>query len=250
MNNPRVYGSAPFSIVVVHGGPGAPGEMRPVAEELSKTFGVIEPLQTKNSVDGQVEELKNSIKEHATIPVYLVGWSWGAWLSYLVTARYPDLVKKLILVSGGPFEKKYVQEITKTRLARLSDQEKKKIDGLTFDEFGSLIDKADSYDSILHTNNPDIDNPELQSKIYEKVWPQAEKLRKNGELLEYGKKITCPVVAIHGDYDPHPAEGVKKPLSNILKDFHFYLLKHCGHHPWFEKQARDKFYEILRQECI
>ena len=46
MKNPRLYGSAPFNIAVIHGGPGAPGEMAPVARELSSLRGVLEPLQT------------------------------------------------------------------------------------------------------------------------------------------------------------------------------------------------------------
>ena len=63
-----------------------------------------------------------------------------------------------------------------------------------------------------------------------------------------GKNIECPVVAIHGDYDPHPAEGVEKPLASILKNFRFILLQNCGHKPWIEKHAKDIFYEILKQE--
>jgi len=56
-------------------------------------------------------------------------------------------------------------------------------------------------------------------------------LRKSGKLLKLGKQIKYPVIAIHGDYDPHPAEGVLIPLSSILKYFRFLLLKHCGHKP-------------------
>lgn len=55
-------------------------------------------------------------------------------------------------------------------------------------------------------------------------------------------------VAIHGDYDPHPAEGVLQPLSARLKDFRFVLLRNCGHTPWLEQQARDSFYEAIRRE--
>lgn len=55
-------------------------------------------------------------------------------------------------------------------------------------------------------------------------------------------------MAIHGDYDPHPAEGVEKPLAAVLKDFRFILLDRCGHLPWIERQAKDRFYSILREE--
>lgn len=43
----RTYGQAPFKGAVLHGGPGAPGEMAPVAKELARFCGVLEPLQTK-----------------------------------------------------------------------------------------------------------------------------------------------------------------------------------------------------------
>lgn len=59
--NPRRYGKEPFKVVVVHGGPGAAGEMKTMAEELSKTFGVVEPLQTANSIKGQVEDWSKNL---------------------------------------------------------------------------------------------------------------------------------------------------------------------------------------------
>jgi hypothetical protein len=57
VNNLRKYGRRPFSIVVIHGGPGAPGEMAPVARELLKVAGILEPLQTADSVEGQVAKI-------------------------------------------------------------------------------------------------------------------------------------------------------------------------------------------------
>jgi pimeloyl-ACP methyl ester carboxylesterase len=90
---------------------------------------------------------------------------------------------------------------------------------------------------------------EMQFRIFQCVWRDAEKLRHSGELLRFGKNIQCPVVAIHGTYDPHPAAGVQKPLSRVLKDFRFVLLQNCGHTPWIERQARDDFYRTLEREC-
>jgi len=50
VGNPRVYGNKPYHVAVIHGGPGAPGEMAPVARELSLSTGVLEPLQTTETV--------------------------------------------------------------------------------------------------------------------------------------------------------------------------------------------------------
>ena len=88
----------------------------------------------------------------------------------------------------------------------------------------------------------------VNQHIFQNVWKQAEQLRKSGELLELAKDIQCPVLAIHGDYDPHPAEGLQKPLSVLLKDFRFILLPKCGHKPWIERNAKEKFFVILEKE--
>lgn len=260
MKNLRKHGNPPFTVTVLHGGPGAAGEMAPVARELSNDFGVLEPLQTVDSLEGQIAELKSVLEVNANLPIILIGFSWGAWLSYIFTARYPDLVKKLILVSSGPFEEKYAAGINEVRMSRLSEEEKTEVISLyrkfndsrieakdeVFQRFGELFSKADTYDPI----DDDSDKIIYDFKIFQNVWKEVVKVRKSGSLLDLGDKIACPVVAIHGDYDPHPAEGVKEPLSRRLKDFRFILIENCGHKPWIEKQAKDKFYKILKMEII
>ncbi len=253
----RKYGKPPYRIAVIHGGPGAAGEMAPVARKLSEKYGVLEPLQTKDTINGQVEELKEVIKKNSESPVTLIGWSWGAWLSLIFAAKYPDLVRKLILVSSGPFEEKYVNDIMKTRINRLSSKEKKEQENLqktlndpkikekdkSFARFGELFSKTDSFEP-LPTEAEEIT---INHNIYNKVWNEASELRSSGKLLEMARLVRCPVVAIHGDYDPHPAAGVKL-LSEHIRDFKFILLKNCGHTPWKERLARDKFFQTLEVE--
>jgi len=260
MKNLRKYGNKPFRVAVIHGGPGAPGEMAPVARELSSVMGVLEPLQTATTIDGQVSELKAVLEEHAALPVALIGFSWGALLSFIFTARHPSFVRKLILIGSAPYEEKYALNITQTRLSRLSEEEREQAFSLmqTLNDpaiadknmplarLGELLSRADSYDPLPH----DDEILECRYDIYQGVWEQAAQLRRSGKLLKLGKSIRCPVVAIHGDYDPHPAEGVIEPLSRTLKDFRFILLEKCGHRPWLEHSARDRFYHILKQELV
>jgi pimeloyl-ACP methyl ester carboxylesterase len=258
MKNLRAYEKAPFHVAVIHGGPGAAGEMAPVARELASGWGVLEPLQTATSVEGQIQELRTVLEMKADLPVFLIGFSWGAWLSYMVAARYPSIVKKLILIASGPFEEKYAAEIEKTRLSRLSDEERAEVESLyevmdnpaaknrseAFARFGALFSKADAYDPIKEESEA----VDFDLDIFRSVWEEAAKLRRSGKLLQLADKIRCPVVAIHGDYDPHPAEGVQKSLSEVLKNFRLILLENCGHKPWIEQQAKDRFYDILKEE--
>lgn len=261
MDNPRTYGRAPFSVAVIHGGPGAAGEMAPVARELASRRGVIEPLQTAASVAGQVEELKTVLEGNGDLPVTLIGYSWGAWLSLLLAASHPSFVKKLILVSSGPWEEKYVPRLQETRLSRLSEEERAEYQAAikalsdpaagnkdsALERLGALAEKTDSFDPVLH-GSEEQGLVDAGGDIFHNVWKEAAELRKSGKLLEYAKLVRCPVVAIHGDYDPHPAAGVQEPLSAALQDFRFHLLEHCGHTPWMEKQAREAFYRTLKDE--
>ena len=258
MENIRKYGPKPFSIAVVHGGPGAAGEMAPVARELSSVGGIIEPLQTADTLEGQVQELRAVLEENGGLPVSIIGFSWGGTLGYILAARYPALVKKLILVGSGPFEERYAASIMETRLSRLDQQAGSELVSLMtaledpatsdknalFARLGRLMTDADTYEPL----SQECEILEYRYDIYKGVWPQAAELRRSGRLLELGKRIRCPVVAIHGDYDPHPAAGVKEPLSRALKGFRFFLLAKCGHYPWRERQARDEFYSILKKE--
>ncbi len=254
----RTYGEAPYQMAVLHGGPGAPGEMAPVARELARHRGVLEPLQTELTLEGQLHGLRAVLEKNADLPVVLVGHSWGAMLSFILAARSPSLVRKLIMVASAVFEERYAAGISPTRLSRLTDAERVEVSSLSallrnpggkdkneaFRKLGEYIEKADAYDSIPH----DSEVIEYQYEVFEGVWPEAEEMRRSGRLLALGEKIECPVVAIHGDYDPHPAEGVREPLLRVLQDFSFVLLEQCGHRPWVEQTAKEQFYRILRKE--
>jgi Predicted hydrolases or acyltransferases (alpha/beta hydrolase superfamily) len=255
----RKYGKPPYPVAVIHGGPGAPGSMAPVARELSKYCGVVEHVESETTIDGQVDELRGTLQKSCDLPATLIGHSWGAWLSVIFAAKYPGMVKKLILVGSAPFEEKYARGIMETRLGRMSDEEKRQIRILAetlknsdnrnrttlFSMYGNLMSKSDGYD-LLPGGEKDV--IEFQEAVFQEVWHEAQELRSSGRLLEMAKQVRCPVVAIHGDYDPHPADGVEKPLRDTIADFRFILLEKCGHDPWKERAARDKFYEILIRE--
>lgn len=289
MINPRKYGRGPFSVAVVHGGPGAAGEMAPVARRLSARWGILEPMQTACSLSAQAEELKELLEESADLPVTLIGFSWGAWLSFILTACHPDMVRKLVLVSSGPFQERYALEIMQTRLSRMNEMDRDRVESILatmqrpggggkgrdrdydrdrnrdrnrdrdrekdrlLSELGELLSRADAFDPIKLPED-ESDYTELMAScradIFASVWREASLLRQSGELLELGRRIVCPVTAIHGDWDPHPYKGVREPLRETLKSFRFILLESCGHKPWIERRAREKFFSVLEEEIL
>ncbi len=261
MRNLRKHGEPPYVVAVVHGGPGARGEMFPVAHELANHLGILEPLQTATTLEGQVQELATTLEQNGHPPLALIGYSWGAWLSTLVAARYSSLVGRLILVGSGPFEEKYVAIIQETRLSRLDEPEQAEYRSIlrllskprtqgqdaAFARLGVLASLTDSFDPIEEDTRATAPAHGLLNP-YHAVLTQAQHLRSSGALLAEASRIRCPVVAIHGDYDPHPAAGVQEPLSTVLASFRLILLRKCGHKPWIERQARDQFFRVLLDE--
>ncbi|MBP7738714.1 MAG: alpha/beta hydrolase [Spirochaetes bacterium] len=232
--------------------------MAPVAEELCRGHGVLEPLQTKSTIDSQVLELLGVLRLKAELPVTLIGHSWGAWLAFIFASRYPEMMNKCILVGAGPFEERYVPVMNETRRKRLTAGERREAETLTLalespgaknrkeilKKLGDLIARADSYDPI----SIDKETTDLRPGIFLPVMKEALELRKSGALLDMGKNITCPVIAIHGDHDPHPYRGVIDPLSRNIRLFKPILLTRCGHYPWKERHGRDEFFSILNSE--
>ena len=140
--------------------------MASVARELSAVKGVLEPFQTETTLEGQVRELRSVLERDGRVPVTLVGFSWGAFLSWMIAARYPALVGKLILVGCPPFEEQDAASITKTRLERLTPENRMEAQALLeqldkpfapgkerdknalLARLGNLLARADTFDPL------------------------------------------------------------------------------------------------------
>lgn len=256
MEKLRCYGEQPYSIAVIHGGPGAAGETAPMARKLANLGGVLEPLLGAKSITGQILELHTLLKENGTAPFTLIGYSWGAWLAYIFAAQYADIIKNIVLIAAPPFKEAYAGEIANIRRSRLSGSEAADADRMAslmndsraevrneaMANIAEMFSRIDAFDLIAEEAENKVF---YDADIFKNVWPQGAALRKSGALLNIGRSISCPVLAIHGDYDPHPAEGVNKPLQAMLKDFKFVLLEKCGHKPWIEKQCSELFYQTI-----
>jgi pimeloyl-ACP methyl ester carboxylesterase len=254
----RKYGKPPFDVAVLHGGPGAPGYMAPVARELSHHRGILEPIQSRSTLESQIVELKEQLAQYADPPVTLIGSSWGAVLALFVAAREPSLAKKLVLIGSAVFDAKSSASIEGRRLQRLDKGKRRryeeivaqmqsssgdKIDDL-FNEWGEIIFEADVFDPITR----DLEILQVQAGLFKRVWSEFVSVRDTpGRLERDFSGITIPVVVIHGEYDPHPIEGIRPYLESWLHDVDFHVLAECGHYPWIERKARTEFFDLLRK---
>ncbi len=252
--NKRCYGDIPYQVALVHGGPGAPGDLAPVAGGLRCDFSVLELLQSKGSIDELVEEMREELVQYE--PMVIMGHSWGAWLTLIFASLYPKLTKHIILVACPPLESKYAEGIMDTRLSRLNLEDKKTIDEIferdeaqtltqeDYETFGKLMENVDAYSKVAckYPENP----LPVQKDNSKKIWKEGEQYRKSGKILEIVSQIKCPMTFIHGAFDPHPYQGVQDVLNEKGVDFEFLLMQKCGHTPWIEEHVADNFFKMLK----
>ena len=106
-----------------------------------------------------------------------------------------------------------------------------------------ILEKSDNY-YLESSEKLTVDKTD--SEMYNRIWDEATKLRTNGELLTAFKNIQSKLFLIQGVCDPHPIEGVIKPLEENGIPCKTYILEKCGHSPFMEKYAKEKFYDILQ----
>ena len=248
----RKYGQQPYRLAVVHGGPGDVGSLADVAAWLSQYGGVLEPIQSCYSLAALVDELTQALRAEAQLPIVLLGHSWGAWLSLLVAIAAPDLVKGLILVGCPPMAEQYVPLITSRRIANLPRREQEELKKLLalpperlggqLSRLGELVESSDNYSLFRSLDRHGL---RLDSEMYLRVWPEAAARRKAGTLFTGLANVTCPLVVIHGEQDPHPLDGVIEPLQEQGLKVAVYCLERCGHTPFRERYAYQQCYQII-----
>lgn len=262
----RSYGNRGPYVVLIHGGPGAPGDMAPLARHLCNQFRILEtlqrisgdvPLTVARHVSDLYDVLRDPVQEG---PVHLVGHSWGAMLALTYAARYPAEVDRVVIIGCGTFDKRS-RKAYQTRMAqRMNSNDRRHINNLKaqlavekgrqrrnelFAEFGAIYTRIQSFNSLV-TNSEVLNYDEGG---FSETWKDAISLQDRGIQPEEFKRIQAPVIMIHGDEDPHPGSSIYRSMTPFIRDIQYRELSRCGHIPWIERDAKDEFYELLT-ECL
>ena len=252
----RAYGETGPPVFVLHGGPGAPGYMAPVASELSHDFSVIEPFQRRSgetplTVQRHIDDLQALIVSVTQGgKVALVGHSWGAMLALAYAAQYPNQASCIVAVSSGTFTPDSRQSMNEILSKRMSPEVRA--------ERQSLEERISDPDELLHAKIRLIlplydydaiatqeDDEEYDGRGNEETWADMLKLQRQGVYPAAFKSISSPVLMLHGSYDPHPGEMIRDSLLPYLPQLEYVEWERCGHYPWLEKAVREDFFTHL-----
>ncbi len=257
----RSYGAAGPTVVLLHGGPGAPGSVADLARNLAEDARVLEPLQRRSgAVPLTVEQHVADLAAVAPAPATLVGWSWGAMLALSFAARHPNRVAALALVGCGTYGDDCRAEYTtrmeerlgpggRRRMRELRDLARATSDPAKLDrllaERGRLAAAAQSVDPLEDADRPG-DRLPVDGPGHEETWADVLRLQREGIEPAIFARIRVPVLMLHGDDDPHPGPAIRDVLQRFVPQLGYASLPECGHEPWRERRAREPFFAVLR----
>ncbi|RMH22398.1 MAG: alpha/beta hydrolase [Acidobacteria bacterium] len=254
----RDYGSAGPAVVLLHGGPGAPGYLAPVGRALADRFRVVEPFARRSdggtlSVAGHVADLDVLVRGRwrERRPA-LVGHSWGAMLALAYAAAHPRRVGALVLVGCGTFDPASRRALKAAREARLTADLRRRLQRLEAEvddpdrrlaAIGRLMLPVDSYD--LATT--DLELGPCDARGHHETWDDMLRLQAEGVYPAAFAAIAAPVLMLHGAADPHPGRLIRSSLAPYLPQLAYHELERCGHYPWLERAAGEEFFAVLRR---
>lgn len=258
----RRYGSPGPTLVVLHGGPGAPGSAASLARAFAQDFQVLEPLQRRSgAVPLTVSRHVEDLRAVAPRPATLIGTSWGAMLGLSFAARYPRDVSALVLVGCGTFDEhsrslyrrsldQLLGEAGRRRIAALQSRLTIESNAAERDallgELGAVYMGAESYE-LLDGTSESADGLPADEPGHRETWEDALRLQREGIEPEAFRAVAARVLMIHGAVDPHPGEATRDLLRRFIPQLEYLEIDRCGHEPWRERHARDRFVESVRE---
>jgi pimeloyl-ACP methyl ester carboxylesterase len=253
----REYGSGPQTVVAIHGGPAAAGDLAPLARRLGERWRVLEPYQRGSggpplTVAMHIRDLDDLLYRRCTDrPAIIVGHSWGAMLALAYAAEHPTTAGALVLVGCGTFSRDARQEFERRRAAQLTPADEETIAFLRNTEqdenrrraaMGRLMTRVYGYDA---EEGPELST--VDALAHAETWNDMVRLQNEGVYPATFAAITCPVLMLHGDADPHPGRLTCVDLRRYIPHLEYRELSQCGHSPWLERQAGDEFYRCLNE---
>ena len=255
----RSYGSGDKKVILLHGGPAAPGGMGKIGKKLARLteYQFLEPYQRGSSdvpltVAQHVKDLHDFITENCPAPPVLMGHSWGAMLALAYAAEHSNTISAILLVGGGTFSlaaRGRMKEIIASRMNEDFRNRLAEIEDKFEDKDKALAAKGSIYEEIYTYEKADAEDGDEVSedvtcdkKAHEETWNDMVRQQELGVYPSAFSNITVPTIMMHGSHDPHPGAMIRDTLLEFIPHLQYVEFARCGHTPWEEKAAKDLFY--------
>ncbi len=244
-------------VVLCHGGPGGYDDLGPVAEMIDDIADVTRYDQRGSGRSDRrppydvatfVYDLE-ALRARWRIRKWVVGGhSWGASLALIYAARYPSRTRALLYISGTGLDPRWRTEYRRSRLARLSPEERTRYEQLSRMAAGATVrergDIARERRQILEPTNyhdplamPDrredhdqLINPDVNALVGE----DHDRIALHPRFVTRVAQLPMPALVVHGASDPRPGWSAET-VARTMADGAFVSLPEVGHYPWVER---------------
>ncbi|MFC1784812.1 alpha/beta fold hydrolase [Candidatus Neomarinimicrobiota bacterium] len=255
--------------MLLHGGPGMyHDELFPFFLEFAKSNKVIfydqrgngkSPLENIDSttftVELMVEDLEELRKEFGIEKINIIGHSWGGLLAMYYAVKYPNNVKRLILVDAAPVNTELLIKCYENQISMFKPEEWEYLQKLwNSDDYlagnpnvhneamriseGTVFsnkDVIDDYMEVAAFNETTAKNSVLLNDL-------AMQMKLNIHVQDRLVNIKCPTLIINGK-DDFIVEEAYRLTNQLISNSNIVLIEGAGHYPFIENK-KDFFGEL------
>lgn len=179
-----------------------------------------------------IEKLAETVSEHMQPGSILSGWSLGGLIAIKIAGQFPELVKKLILVSSSP------------QFTISNDWEhgikKSIIDGFANDLLQNYRETINRFLAIQAFGSEKAKPVvrELREKVFANGEPHIDSLSsgldilKNSNLWDEAKEIKCPTLVVLGEKDTLIPMDSGERTKATIPNCQLKIIKGAGHAPF------------------
>lgn len=264
----RIIGQGePF--LFLHGGPGMwHDELVPFFLDFAKSYQAIfydqrgngnslmEQIdQTTFTTELLVEDLEALRQELSLEQLNIIGHSWGGLLGMYYTSKYPQNVKRLILIDAAPVNTNLLIQSYEKLIERLTEEEWAYLQEL-YESDDYLAGNPQTHNEALRLSEGVVFFNKEAREEYFRVSVFDEAKAKNGVAINEPAReikfnitvqdqlsnIACPTLIVQGREDfivPEAAELAHQ----LIKNSQLHFIAESGHYPFIE--AKDSFFARL-----
>lgn len=229
-------------LVFFHGWGMHSGVFKPVVDELQQDCNILlvdlpghghsQAFSDFNDIDKCTDYLYKQLKEQLQEQIILCGWSTGSLIAQNMAIRYPDVVEKLILITGTPsFEMKpdWFNGVDANVLDRFKDDLMADFDK-TLGRFLAL--------QFMHSEGQKENLRQARELVFARPTPDMDmlkaglKLLKSTDLRGQLTKIECPTLILNGERDSLVPTTAARYLAEEIVDARAIIFKSSGHAPF------------------
>jgi len=251
----EVTGDGP-PVLLLHGGPGAPDYLRPLADLLPARVHRHEQRGCGRSEDGPAMTIRallddlDALRAHWGIDRGVVaGHSWGAALALLYTLEHPERVTQLLYLNGMGIELGWEKEHAERTRARLSPEERERYDALVRaraeaasaeeadrlrNEAFSVALAADCRDPVVLARVRKLLNAPFRYDVNAALNADWAARVADPSLRDRVARCAVPALVLQGADDTRP-NGPARRLAALLPEARYVELEGAGHFPWMER---------------